>query len=81
MMPAPVCCLEGGRSGLGCRCRIRQIKICDRHSRIKAGVLMGHCHRQCDRDLRLNETELAGCDGNASLTPRIDAIKASRLGG
>ena len=42
---------------------------------------MRHCHRQCDRDLRLNEPKLARGDGNAGLTTRIDAIKARRLGG
>jgi hypothetical protein len=70
------------RSGSGgrCRCCIRQIKISGRHSRIKAGVLVRHRHRQCDRDFRLNETEFASGDGNSGLTARIYAVKACGLG-
>lgn len=81
MVPAPVRCLEGRGSGGCCRCCLRLIKIGSWHSGIEAGVLVGHRHRQCDRDLRLNKTQLAGGDGNAGLTPRIDSIKAGRLGG
>jgi hypothetical protein len=35
---------------------------------------VGHCHRQCDRDFRLNETELACGDSNSGLTTRIHVV-------
>ena len=81
MMPAPVRRLERRGSGRRRRCCVRLIKIGSRHSRVKAGVFVGHRHRQRDRDFRLDETKFEGGDGNAGLTAGIDAIKARRLGG
>ena len=78
MLPSPVRCLD--RHGPGGRSRHR-FEISRRHARIEAGVLVGHRHRQCDRDFRLDEAEFASGDGNAGLTACVDAIKACRLGG